>query len=218
MTILGIGDASEFDTFPTTDWSKAYRMGCRFAIVRATTTGAWVAGKPSLKEDLRYLENVKAMDTLGMQRQTYAWFDPRSQLTGAEQAQFFINTVNKTGGPGQFAIADVEGTSNIYYNAGSIARLKEWLYVVAQTGWRMAIYSYPSFIDQLAGMADISWMIDYELIIANWDVLTPRNPWPWHPRAEAAWQYTGAMKGSKYGFYANPITKTSPLICMAVME
>jgi hypothetical protein len=44
---IGIGDASEYDTNQYTDWKLARKHGCEFGIVRATTTGAFVNGKPS---------------------------------------------------------------------------------------------------------------------------------------------------------------------------
>ncbi|MBE3145357.1 MAG: hypothetical protein IMZ61_15770 [Planctomycetes bacterium] len=220
MTILGIGDASEYDTFPTTDWNKASKMGCRFGIVRATTTGVWnyTTKKPTLREDSMFLTNTQKMAWAGIERMSYCWFDPRSQLTGREQAEFYIATVNKVGGPGKIAIVDVEKSGGIVYNAGSIARLREWLDIVSQTGWRLAIYSYPSGIDELATMADISWMKDYEFMTAHWGVPAPLVPFPWYPGGYSVWQYTNYMKGSLYGFNAASASKPAPRICMAVMN
>ena len=219
MTILGIGDASEYDTFPTTDWNKARKMGCRFGIVRATTTGVWnyTTKKPTLREDAMFQTNADKMTWADMDRMSYGWFDPRPQLTGREQAEFYIATVNKVGGPGKIAIADVEKSGGIVYNSGSIARLREWLDIVAQTGWRLAIYSYPSGIDELAMMADISWMKDYEFMTAHWNVAAPLVPYPWYPGGYSVWQYTNYMRGPLYGFNAASPTKPAPRICMAVM-
>jgi hypothetical protein len=49
MTLLGIGEASDNDTFQITNWNRTYSKGCRFGIVCAPT-GVWISGKPSLRE------------------------------------------------------------------------------------------------------------------------------------------------------------------------
>lgn len=84
MTILGFGDASEYDTFSTTDWKKTYQMGCRFGFVSVTTTGAWKNGKPGLREDATFLTNAGKIAADGIDRMSYYWFDPRKQLTARE--------------------------------------------------------------------------------------------------------------------------------------
>ena len=53
MTIFGIGDSSENCTFLTTKWDEAARMGCKFGITRATTTGVVVCRKTNFKTRLK---------------------------------------------------------------------------------------------------------------------------------------------------------------------
>lgn len=225
MNTVGIGDASDNDTFLTTDWAKAKDGGCTFGVVRATTTGAWVNGKPGMREDTRFKANTLAMIGLGLERYSYCWFDPRPQLNGEEQAVFYMQAVQKLGvGPGLNAVIDVEPVpatltnKAIVYTAGSILRLRAWLEMVDLTGWKCAIYSYPTFIDQLAQMADISWMKKYDWMVAHWDVPVPRDPWPWFPGGHKIWQTTARMPGYRYGFYGKTIPGASPNICMAVKE
>jgi GH25 family lysozyme M1 (1,4-beta-N-acetylmuramidase) len=217
MIELGIGDASDNDTFPSTNWQKAADMGCRFGVVRATTTGAWVAGKPGMREDKQFVPNVNKMRNAGMLDYPYCWFDPRYQLSGFDQAAFYISTITKIGAPGgRLAIVDVEDAAGVaLYNATSLLNLKIWCELVSQK-WEVAIYSYPSFIDRMATLADISWMRKYDWMVAHWDVTAPRDPYPWHPGAHTIWQYTANMKGTRYGF--NPIAPGAaiPKICMAV--
>ena len=219
MTILGIGDASEYDTFPTTEWNKAASMGCKFAIVRATTTGAWnyTTQKPTVRADAMFNQNTLKIAQARMDSLSYCWFDPRPQLTAMEQATFFVETVEKVGGPGKMAVVDVEKTGMIVYNAASILRLRAWCEIVAQAGYKVGIYSYPSGIDELAIMADISWMKDYQFLVAHWDVTAPRIPFPWHPGCQAAWQYTAYAKGAPYGFNPSAPGKPGLRICLAVM-
>jgi hypothetical protein len=77
---IGIGDASQYDTNPFTDWNIARKHGCEFGIVRATTTGPWVNGKPSIVQDTCFPMNVERMANAGIKRMSYAWFDPRCKV------------------------------------------------------------------------------------------------------------------------------------------
>jgi GH25 family lysozyme M1 (1,4-beta-N-acetylmuramidase) len=217
MTILGIGDASENDTSTATKWDIAKSKGIAFGIVRATTTGAWVAGKPGLREDGMWTFNASAMNALGIKVYPYIWFDPRPQLTGAEQGKFFCDVAGRW--PYEQPVIDIEnaGTAAVY-GAASLIRLKDCVkYVFENTGKRPLLYSYPSFIDQLVAMGDVSWMSEYPFIVAHWDVTSPRDPYPWWPGAHKIWQYTANMLGSRYGFFP-AAGRPTPRICMAVME
>jgi GH25 family lysozyme M1 (1,4-beta-N-acetylmuramidase) len=217
-TYLGIGDASDNDTFSTTSWDVAKANGCRFGIVRASTTGAWVNGKPGLKEDAMFDTNVVKMKAAGLTIYPYIWFDPR--LPGEAQANFFLSVlresdVNPSGT--KYAILDVEKSGTINYNATALAQLKIAGQIIKDAGWNAAIYTYPTGVDELAVMgADITWMGKYPLMIAHWNVDAPRCPWPWYPRSEVLWQYTASMPGKRYGFNAKPGALYAPKICMAV--
>lgn len=219
MTRLGIGDCSEYDTFDGTDFNVAKANGCSFAIVRATTTGVWVNNRPGLKEDTMFLKNAAKIDAAGLTRISYAWFDPRI-LTGAEQANFLITTCRKAGGPGWKAVIDVErgpAESSAVYNAASIGRLKDCMERLVAYGWKPAIYTNPSTVQEFELMADISWMRVYPLMIAHYTVNgSPDIPYPWWPGNYLIWQYTAYMKGSYYGFCGATPSSPSPRICMAV--
>ena len=220
MNQLGIGDCSDNDTFPTTDWKKAFSMGVRFSIVKATTTGAWVNGKPTLRKDSRYDANIAGMGAQAIDILPYCWFDPRPQITSQEQADFYCSTIGVNLSMVKNPVADVENSGNVaVYKADSVIRLQNWLLSVEKTlKLKPAIYISPSTIDRLSLMADISFMGQYPLIVACWDVLVPRIPWPWFPGGYTIWQYTANMLGSRYGFYAMDKYHNSPKICMAVRE
>lgn len=218
MTKLGIGDCSEYDTFDSTDFNVAKANGCSFAIVRATTTGAWVNGRPGLKEDKMFVKNAAKIDAAVLTRISYAWFDPRI-IPGAEQANFLIATCRKAGGPGWKAVVDVEPgpvETNIVYTKESVLRLKDCLERLVYYGWKPAIYTAPTFLYELELLTDISWMRAYQLMIAHY-AAAPSVPFPWHPGNYLIWQYTAWMKGSYYGFYGATPDRPSPRICMAVM-
>jgi GH25 family lysozyme M1 (1,4-beta-N-acetylmuramidase) len=220
MAILGIGDASEYDTFPSTDWQKAADMDCKFVLLRATTTSFdYKLNKPFSREDTRHFANAQAISISGIDRWSYCWFDPRPAITAWEQAQFFISAVNHASGPGNqhnLVALDIEPSDSINYDAAGLVRARAWLDIVSQAGFKPAIYTYPSFIEKW-NKSDISWMSKYYLIIAHWDVIVPRCPFPWYPGGQLAWQYTAGMNGDLYGFHAAVPGKTAPRICMAVM-
>jgi hypothetical protein len=217
MRVLGIGDSSDYDTFSSnTSWQKAKDNLVEFAIYRATTTGAWVNGAPSMRQDGSFMWSSSELDRLSIRRFPYCWFDPR--LAGDIQAKFFLDVVSKAGGiPGGEAVLDIEPASGISYTVNAIRQLKVWANIVGEK-YDVAIYSYPSFIDTMTGMVgeEISWMARCEWFNAHWDVPAPRDPWPWHPQGNFIWQTTANMLGSRYGFYPLP-GKTTPKICMAVM-
>jgi hypothetical protein len=218
MSKLGIGDSSENDTFSTTDWAKAASMGVKFGVTRASTTGVWVNGKPQVREDTMFVPNCTAMALNHIDIYPYCWFDPRPQLTPQEQADVYLAAIRKIG-PYKRPILDLEPSGSIQYDAGSLTRAHNWLDIIfAATGVVPAIYSYPSYINQMATKADISWMSKFYWFNAHWDVTAPLDPWPWYPGGHEIWQYTASMPGARYGFNAKDRLHYPPNICMAVME
>jgi hypothetical protein len=122
---LGIGDSSSNDTFPTTDWLKASSMGVKFAIIRATTTGVWdyAKGKPTLIEDTRFKDNFAGAVAAGIEVWPYIWFDPRPQLSGEEQAAFFMAVMQKYNVTQRW-VFDTEPSGSITYDVNSLLRLQ----------------------------------------------------------------------------------------------
>lgn len=219
MTILGIGDASENDTFASTNWQMAKDRGCEFGIVRATTTGAWdyKLNKPTLRIDSMWTTNAAKMQSANMEIFPYIWFDPRV-IPGFDQASFFVDAIKNIVPKGnQFVVVDVEKSGSIAYNSAALGRLKQCLETVSASGYNPAIYTYPSGVSEFETMADISWMASYPLMVAHWDVTAPKIPWPWFPGDYSVWQFTAYMLGSKYGFNAKAPGYSTPRICMAVM-
>jgi GH25 family lysozyme M1 (1,4-beta-N-acetylmuramidase) len=221
---IGIGDASSNDTNKFTDWALAKSHGCKFGIVRATTTGAWVAGKPSIIQDTMFATNAQKMAAAGVKRMSYAWFDPRYQYVSAQaQAAAFLATLEKNGGPGELGpMIDLENApaSGIYAGTGIGAAIKIWLDLVeGALKIRPRIYTNMSYVGSYLFNAYVKedWLTDYGLIIANWGVAAPWIPQPWGPLNWDAWQYRADAPGKYYGFYnANGPTYAAPNICLAV--
>jgi GH25 family lysozyme M1 (1,4-beta-N-acetylmuramidase) len=212
---LALGDVNEFCTHPNTDFFKAYQlMGARAAIIRATTTGAWIQGKPSLKKDAMFDRNYYAIKQIPMKPYVYSWFDPRTAYVSAtEQAEFFLSQVSVL----DTHVIDVEPASGISFTAASVNGVKTWLeYVEKYTGRTPYIYTYPSHIATMEGLTDIGWMARYPLIIAHWDVPAAKIPYPWFPGCEYGWQWTAYAPGKNYGFMSAD-GKTQLRICLASM-
>jgi GH25 family lysozyme M1 (1,4-beta-N-acetylmuramidase) len=221
---IGIGDASSNDTNPFTDWKLARRHGCEFGIVRATTTGAWVNGKPSIQQDTCYPMNVERMAAAGVKRMSYAWFDPRYRVCDpVAQALSYLATLDKYGGAGELGpMIDIEDASfaGIYSFVGIGQYIKAWLDCVeGELHVKPRIYSNLSYVSSYLfnNYVKEDWLSDYGLVIANWGVTAPWVPQPWAPTGWDCWQYRADVPGKYYGFY-NPYGPqyAAPNICLAV--
>ena len=221
---IGIGDASSNDTNQYTDWALAKKHGCEFGIVRATTTGAWVSGKPSIIQDPMYIINADKMFKAGVKRMPYAWFDPRYKVCPPEaQAASFLATLDKYGGMGALGpMIDIEDApaAGIYATSGVGSQIKKWLDVVeAELKVKPRIYTNQSFVSNYLYNYYVKedWLCDYGLVVANWGVTAPWVPQPWAPNGWDAWQYRADAAGKYYGFYNTyGPAYAAPNICLAV--
>jgi hypothetical protein len=221
---IGIGDASEYDTNLNTDWKLARKHGCEFGIVRASSTGAWVNGRPSLTQDKEFLPNGDHMAAAGVKRMSYAWFDPRVKLVPAlDQAKFYLNVLAKGGGPGELGpMIDIEDApaAGIYNFVGVGQHIKIWLDVVEkELRVRPRIYTNASYTWNYLFNSSVKedWLNDYGLVIANWGVTAPNVPQPWASTAWDVCQYRADAPGKYYGFFNKAgLAYSAPNICLAV--
>jgi hypothetical protein len=218
---LGIGDANSYCTNKYTDWNLARRHGCEFGIVRATTTGAWVNGKPSIIMDTCYPMNVDRMNSTGILRMSYAWLDPRvSYVSAFDQAAAYVDIVSRYGVGDLGPMIDLEDGSNIYHFVGIGKHIKIWLDTVETAlQIRPRIYTNAAYVMAYLFNTSIreDWLTDYGLVIANWGVNAPQVPQPWGPLSWDCWQYRVDAPGKYYGFYSqNGPTYAAPNMCMAV--
>jgi len=217
---IGIGDASENDTSRYTDWQLAAQRGIKFGIVRATTTGAWVAGKPQIREDNMFCMNSRYMKSYGVKRMSYAWFDPRVKVCPPkDQADSFLASCQKCGVGELGPMIDLEDSGSIYGFVGIGQHIKVWLdSVEAELKVKPRLYSNLSYVNAYLFNSAIRepWLNQYGLVIANWGPNAPYVPQPWAPTAWDVWQYTAAAPGAYYGFNASIPGKAAPSICLAV--
>ena len=221
---MGIGDASEYDTNQYTDWTIARRSGCEFGIIRATTTGAWANGKPTIRQDNSFAMNCERMQQAGVKRMSYAWFDPRYKVCNPiEQAMFFMDTVDKYGGAGELGpMIDIEDApaAGIYSFVGVGTWIKLFLDAIElKLHKKPRIYTNLSYVSAYLFNSQVkeTWLTDYGLVIANWGVAAPWVPQPWAPTGWDCWQYRADAPGKYYGFN-NPLGPqyNAPNICLAV--
>jgi GH25 family lysozyme M1 (1,4-beta-N-acetylmuramidase) len=219
---LGIGDASENDTNQYTNWNLAKQHGISFGIVRATTTGAWIAGKPQIREDAMFPSNAARMASAGIKRMSYGWFDPRFKVCPpVDQAKSFLASVQKNGVGELGPMIDIEDApaAGIYSFVGVGQYIKQWLDTV-EAGLKVKprIYTNLSFVQNYLFNASVreTWLLDYGLVIANWAAVAPYVPMPWGPTTWDVWQWTASARGDYFGFPAAILGKAAPSICLAV--
>lgn len=212
--IHGIGDASQNDG--VINWDIAAMEGCRFAIIRAATTGAWatIGGKyrPKLVIDTMLRPNYDGAAKAGLARYLYAWFDPRTQYnSGAAQAENYLQAVEGLSG---WPVLDLEQTGSIRAWNGVGKEIVTWLRAVEQeTGKRPLIYTNADFVQSGLWNSTVqeTWLMRYGLIVAHWGAPAPRVPAPWHPLEWVGWQYTASAIGKVYGFGRSAC-------CLAIMR
>jgi len=218
---IGIGDASNNDTNQNTDWSLAAKRNIKFGIIRASTTGNWVAGKPQIIEDPMFQSNAQKMADAGVKRMSYHWFDPRFKVCNPiDQAQKFLDVVSKVGVGELGPMIDLEDApaAGIYHFAGVGTYVKMWLDAVELVlKVKPRIYTNLNYASQyLFGNVKEPWLTDYGLVVASWGSNAPYVPPPWAPTAWDCWQYTAAAPGAYYGFPAAIPGKAAPNICLSV--
>jgi GH25 family lysozyme M1 (1,4-beta-N-acetylmuramidase) len=219
---IGIGDASENDTNMLTDWKVAKSRGISFGIVRATTTGAWVNGKPQIREDAQFHNNSLGMLSAQVKRMSYGWFDPRYKVCPpVAQADSFLASLHREGigELGPMIDAEDEPAAGIYGFVGVGQYIKQWFdEVEAVTKVKPRMYTNLSYVQNYLFNSQVreTWLFDYGLVIANWGLPAPYVPMPWGPGMWDAWQFTASAPGSYYGFPAAIAGKAAPSICLAV--
>jgi hypothetical protein len=219
---LGIGDASENDTNKYTDWKVARSRGISFGIVRATTTGAWVAGKPAIYEDKMFHANAAMMASAEIKRMSYGWFDPRVKVCPpAAQSDSFLTTLHREGMGELGPMIDAEDAplAGIYGFVGIGQYIKQWFDAVeTETKVKPRMYTNLDYVQKYLFNSQIreTWLLDYGLVIANWGPVAPYVPQPWGPGMWDAWQFIASAPGSYYGFPASIPGKAAPNICLAV--
>jgi GH25 family lysozyme M1 (1,4-beta-N-acetylmuramidase) len=209
--IHGIGDLNDYFVKPTDDFRVAKTRGLEWATIRATTTGAWVGGKPSLRADKTFASCSERCEDNGIKRVAYCWFDPRVKLVPAkDQAEFFVAMTLYWEG-GSIPMIDLEDTSTILAFPGIGEHIHEWLSIVeAETGKKPWLYMNKGYLDKYLFPRE-PWLIEYPLYLANWGVNAPAIALPWGANGWTAWQYTSTAPGEYFGFGKKPL-------CLSVMK
>jgi lysozyme len=158
--------------------------------------GGWDFGIAKASEGVTFVEsqfavNWPQMKAAGVVRGAYCFFHPRPD-DPAQEADFFVQTVNKAGGfePGDFAALDLETLDNATAAQVAADALTFLQRVKADTGITPIIYTSPRVFDTLLGSP--TGFDGYPLWDVTWNGGPPKCPnipasWPnW-----AFWQYAG---------------------------
>lgn len=155
-------DVSHFQG--TVDWATVRQAGVQFAFAKATDGLTWI--------DPQFAVNWPGMKAAGILRGAYHFFEPADD--GAEQAEFFLQTVQLAAGDLPPAL-DVEtaGASNSALWSG----VETWLQTVAAaTGVQPFLYLDPTFANENHAPASLA---AYPLWIADYGVAQPTLPLGW---------------------------------------
>ena len=177
-TIHGVDVSAE-----VVDWQAFSNGGWDFAIAKASEGVTFV--------ESQFATNWPAMKAAGVVRGAYCFFHPRPD-DPAQEADFFVQTVNQAGGfePGDFAALDLETLDNATAAQVAADALTFLERVKADTGITPIIYTSPRVFDSLLGSP--TGFSGYPLWDVTWNGGPPNCPnipasWPgW-----AFWQYAG---------------------------
>jgi GH25 family lysozyme M1 (1,4-beta-N-acetylmuramidase) len=178
-------DKSSYDG--TVNWQLARSRGITHATMRATS---------ELLEDRLYKsEYVKAI-AAGVIIIPYHYYIPRHFKPQA-QAQAFLNVIQGNATRAMIDLEDYQTTRG--YKGIASAELKPWLDAVEQaTSKKPFIYTSPSYAKDYLTLE--TWLSEYPLIIANYQVAAPVIPCPWTPINLAGWQFVNGADAKYYGF------------------
>ncbi|SKB14229.1 putative Lysozyme [Planktothrix sp. PCC 11201] len=178
------------------DWQKVRNAGNLFAFMKATEGTGYTYN--------RFFQNLQQIRQVGMRPGAYHFFVSNvngQELSGEEQANYFLNAVGTIGKDDLPPVLDLEeydgrpeySWKNITLEA-RLKLVKQWLDTVEQkTGRKPIIYTNPGFWRYYMG--DSKDFAEYPLWIANYGVSQPDIPGGW--KNYAIWQYseTGQVDG-----------------------
>jgi lysozyme len=160
------------------DWNGVKAGGVSFAFAKATQGTTFA--------DPMFATNWQGMQTAGLVRGAYHFFEPSESATA--QAQFFLRVVGSVG-PGDLLVLDFE-TSGGVSGSTLVSRALTFLEAVqSATGLTPILYASPGFVSNFGGLGA------YPLWVANYGVSCPTVPSAW--KAYTFWQNsgTGSAKG-----------------------
>jgi len=180
-------DKSSYDG--TVNWQFAKLRGIEFTTMRASS---------GLDEDTLYkTESLKAAFD-GVPVIPYHYYIPK-KYTPQAQAEKFLQVMGYN--PNR-AMIDLEDYKFIVgYKGIALKELKPFLSAIEQaTNKKPYIYTSPSYIKNYFVPKVDTWLSEYPLIIANYQVSAPYIPAIWTPLNLAGWQFTATADAPYYGF------------------
>ncbi len=147
-----------------------------------------------VSQDLAYRGEIENVLNAGMFVIPYHWYVPR-KYKALDQAKNFLSIATHSNMP---CMIDLEDYLNIVgYKGIGVNELKPWLDEVEnKTGSRPFIYTSPNYIKSY--LVNDTWLSEYPLIVANYQIAAPLVPKPWTPVGLAGWQFCGDTADAKY--------------------
>jgi lysozyme len=165
------------------DWTRAAASGQSFGIAKATEGVTF--------KDPSFQGNWAGMKSAGLVRGAYHFFRPVDD--GAQQADFFLQTVGALGEGDLPPILDWEVTDSVS-NAVDVAAVQQFVDEVrARTGLKTIVYTSASFLATVGNPTQFGNVVP--LWDAHWGVTCPNIPNSWSNWT--FWQYAdnGSVPG-----------------------
>lgn len=169
------------------DWSVAKEKGIQWMTIRASY---------GLTTDTLYeQESNKALGE-GIYCVPYHWYVPR-KYSPVDQANKFLSVARHSNMPPMLDLEDYLTTRG--YAGIATKELKIWLDTVSQAvGTKPIIYTARGYVNSY--LTTDTWLSEYPLMIANYEVGFPLIPKPWTPDKMVAWQFRDLADAKYYGF------------------
>lgn len=166
------------------DWHQVKADGIQFVIIKATQGTSHI--DPNLKQ------YANGATSAGLKKTFYHYFTARTETEAAEEAQFFIHTVQPYAIDLPYAL-DVERAVSTYDRKRFTALVKRWLEEVERlSGTPPLFYSYPYFIETYL---EPDTLTAYPLWLANYGNPQPKNVGGWTSYAILQYSDQGTVRG-----------------------
>jgi GH25 family lysozyme M1 (1,4-beta-N-acetylmuramidase) len=178
--------SNEHKCYVPMNWEMAKSRGIRWASIRASA---------GTNQDFAFVDNVRDAGIAGIKRLPYHWYDPRR---GTVQAQ--IDTFRNVAMVGEMPpMLDLEDTKTRKAWRGIGSDLRIWLETIRDSFKKTPIvYSNPAYVKSYFTPRD-TWLREYPLFVAHWQVVAPLVLLPWTPFDLAGWQFTTNAWAPDYG-------------------
>ena len=166
------------------NFEKAKQAGACYVFIKASQ---------GTRLDQDFLYNWQAAKDAGLPRGAYHYLDWRSGIM--DQARFFAGVLAND--PGEmYPVLDYEMRANAPAKAAAAQKARTFIELCQSAlGEKLMLYTSPGYWADYG--SEDSWWMNVPLWIANYNVPSPRIPFPW--TSWMFWQYTDRGDGIAFG-------------------